>query len=115
MTDPVQAQQLFHKVLHVVAMSILSSLRPSITSGDDHCPPAATTVPPILNDQVSLYPKEDKDKANKDEDMESVDFDLSLQCLSPELSPDHSSLADEAETITAAQVNGASTWGSDYS
>lgn len=104
MTDPLQAQQLFHKVLHVAALSTMSTLRPCITSGDDHCPPAAATALPTLNDQVSLYPQEEKDKADKDTEIESVDFDLSLQCLSPEGSPG-SSLADETETLTAAQVS----------
>ncbi|XP_047478211.1 minichromosome maintenance domain-containing protein 2-like [Penaeus chinensis] len=103
MTDPLQAQQLFHNVLHVAALSTMSTLRPCITSGDDHCPPAPTTALPILNDHVSLYPQEEKDKAGKDEEIESVDFDLSLQCLSPEGSPG-SSLADETETLTAAQI-----------
>ncbi|XP_027229043.1 minichromosome maintenance domain-containing protein 2 isoform X2 [Penaeus vannamei] len=103
MTEPMQAQQLFHNVLYVAALSTLSALRPCITSGDDHCPPVAATALPTLNDQVSLYPQEEKSKADKDEEIESVDFDLSLQCLSPEGSPE-SSVADETETLTAAQI-----------
>lgn len=106
MTEPMQAQQLFHNVLYVAALSTLSALRPCITSGDDHCPPVAATALPTLNDPVSLYPQEEKSKADKDEEIESVDFDLSLQCLSPEGSPE-SSVADETETLTAAQVKGA--------